>query len=230
MKTSVVLLLLAALVLCSACTSTSPPQASTQTVGDLHRSMNAEDLPRLVAIIEGSGDDYTREQAVFVYADIARQNGKGKEAMDFFKKVAYEEQNDEVRTAAYANYYLLRQDEPPLLTLNVTVEGEIRSGRTITITAIIRSEKGYPEASVYLQAENPETELNTIAVLGPDRISTPITEGTPLNVPFTVSLLREGDAILRLRAKSVLDRLEYEEVDRTVYLSISNQGGSYQVM
>ena len=229
MKSSGILLFLAVLVLCAGCASNSPPQETTPTVKDLHRSMDAESLPRLASIIEGAGDNYTREQAVFAYADIARQNGKGKEAMDFFKKVAYEEQNDEVRTAAYANYYLLIQDEPPMLTLNATVEGEIRPGRTITVTAVIRSGKDYPEASVYLQAENPETGLNTSAVVGQDRISTQITAGTPQNVPFTVSLLREGDAILRLRVKAVLDCLEYEEVDRTVYLSISNQGGSYLV-
>ena len=119
-------------------------------ISELHTRLDPGDIPELKEIITTHPDNYVRERAIFVLADIAVRKDVTEDVIDFLKDLAYNEENDEVRSAAYANLDFIREFYP-LETkgeLTIRIEGEIREGNNITIIATASSTVDVEEATV----------------------------------------------------------------------------------
>ena len=100
-------------------------------------NLDPEDIPELKEIVETPPDNYTRERAIFVLTDIAIRKDVPEEVVDFLKDIAYNERNEDVVAAAYANLYLIRETYPLEMKgdLTIRVEGEIKKGNNVTVVA-----------------------------------------------------------------------------------------------
>jgi len=224
--------------------------ATLAHVDELHMGMNASSLDELEAVIRGSGDNYTRERAVSDYADIALQTGNGERALAFLKAVAYDEANDDVRTSAYSNYYLLQDElgKKPETSLDVKVLGDIKPGNNITVVLTILSTRGSNTSSVVLWPSELQdrnyslgggnfVDVNTgkgafaqAEVTPSTRLRTYIPANISMEMPYTVYLKGAGQTILKAMVEVRYDRLDYDWVEKDIFLDVGPSGGNYTIM
>lgn len=227
---------------------------SPEDVSAVHLLMDPKSLPSLEEVINGTGDNYTRERALITYADIALRSGNGTHAMEFLKGVVYNEQNDEVLSSAYANYYWLKDEMgiAPNATMNVSVSGNLKTGNNITVLLTVYSPRpttdlakvscgavdiedhdvttgGSPGTGViYNDSISGEGVFAHAWVLAPDMVKANITQ-IPIVVPFTVYLREDGKTIVKCRTQARYDRLDYDLLEEDIYLDISASGGNYTI-
>lgn len=233
----------------------APTEMNTpEDISAVHMAMDPTSLPGLEAVIKGDGDNYTRERAVITYADIAFRSGNGEQAMGFLKGVAYDEQNDEVRTSAYANYYWLKEamDVPSDSSMEVAVSGDLKTGNNITVLVTVSGSRpttdfaeiscggvdlgnhsvttgGSPDTGVVLNTSTAGSGAFSKAwVLPPDMVRKNITE-MPLTVPFTVYLRESGQSLVKCRLEARYDRLDYDELEKDILLDIGPASGTYEI-
>jgi hypothetical protein len=240
---------------------TSPNASATPTkmetpedITAVHMAMDPNSLPGLEAVITGNGDNYTRERAVIAYADIALRTGNGQRAMDFLKNVAYVEQNQEVSSSAYANYYWLKSGMGigPNATMGVSVSGSLKTGNNITVLVTVYSPRpashlakvscggvdtephnvttgGGPDVGVVMNSSISGAGAFAHAwVLSPDTVKENIT-AMPVTVPFTVYLRESGKTIVKCHLEARYDRLDYDELEQWVYLDVGPDSGTYNI-
>jgi len=230
-------------------------QATTEDITQMRMDANSSSLAMLEGIIAGPGDNYTRERAVIAYADIALRTGNGEDALNFLKGVAYNEQNDEVRTSAYTNYYWLKEGmgKGAQSEMGVEVSGDLMAGNNITIlvTALTSREATDP-AKISCGAQSLENqsfssgsqpgESVTLGgstsgrgafahaqVLSPDMLRRDLSVGVSVSVPFTVNLKESGQTLVKCRVEVRHDRLDYDELEKWVYLDIGAESGTYSI-
>ena len=204
-------------------------------ISDIHLRLDPADIPELKQIIESHPDSYTRERAVFVLTDIAIRKDVTDDAIDFLKGIAYNEENDVVRSAAYSNLDLIREFYP-LETrgdLALRVEGEIREGNTITVVATASSTVDVDEAAVGVKRlaefgaeETTGIQLDTSSHRNPTRLS--LRAGESEDVPFTVQLGKEGKYLILWVLKLSFDRVDYQVIEKGIYLTVGKTGGSFE--
>jgi len=209
-------------------------------ISELHLRLDAEDIPELKEIIESHPDNYTRERAVFVLADIAIRRNKTEEVVDFLKGIAYDEENDDVRSAAYANLDLIREYYA-LETrgdLTIRVEGKIREGNSITLIADASSTVDVDEAIVGVRRiaefgteETVGVELDPAHPRNPSnpmRIS--LKAGESKEIPFTIHLRKEGEYLILCALKLNIDRVDYQTIEKKIHLTVEKTGGTFETV
>jgi hypothetical protein len=198
-------------------------------ISEIHTRLDPKDIPELKQIIESHPDAYTRERAVFALADIAIRNNVTEDVIDFLKGVAYNEENDQVMSAAYSNLYLIRQSHP-LETrgdLALRVEGEIKEGNTVTVVASASSTVDVDEAALGVKRIAPAgIGLDGSNADNPVGIS--LRAGEPQDVPFTIQLGREGKYLILCVLKLSFDRVDYQTIEKGIYLTVGKTGGSFE--
>jgi len=194
-------------------------------VNDYHLAMNASDLSELEAVIKGDDPIYTRERAIFVYSDVAVRTNNGQRALDLLKEIAYNETDDELRTAAYANYYFVKEQIgiPPSAELNVSLNGTISKGSNITVNLETFPYKDLPEAYAMIKQES----YANYSEMAKDSKQLSLNANQPVIVPFVVQLDEDGNHMIKARLKVVFDRLDYEVIEKTVYMNVTS--GEYEI-
>ena len=228
---------------------------TTENITSMRMEMDPNSLPTLEGIISGTGDNYTRERAVIAYADIALRTGNGEDALGFLKGVAYNEQNDEVRTSAYTNYYWLKEGmgKGAESEMHVEVSGDLLTGNNITIlvTAFTNRSATDPakiscgaqslEEHSFSGGANPgegfivndstsgKGAYANAQVLAPDMLRKDLSPGVPVDTPFKVYLKQSGQTVVKCKVEVRHDRLDYDELEEWVYLDIGAENGTYSI-
>lgn len=232
------------------------PQTTTLShVDDLQMQMSASSLGELEAIIKNNADPYTRERAVNVYTDIALRSQNSKRALAFLKGLASDEKDDDVRTSAYGNYYLIKEEAgiPPETTMDVRVLGDIRPGNNFTVVLSVTSSRGSDLSFVGLQARTlqegtplastaPEGSMINIidantgkgaltnVVITPSyRIRRPLPANMTVDYPYTVSIRGPGKVVLQSIVEVRYDRLDYDTITKEIFLDVGSTGGTYTI-
>jgi len=230
-------------------------QATTEDITQMRMDANSSSLALLESIIAGTGDNYTRERAVIAYADIALRTGNGEDALNFLKGVAYNEENDEVRTSAYTNYYWLKEGmgKGAQSEMDLEVSGELLTGNNITILVTASTTRQAtdpakiscggqsPDAPSYSGGAQPGESVTLggstsgpgafahAQVQSPDLVRRDLSVGVPIDVPFTVYLKESGQTLVKCRVEVRHDRLDYDELEKWVYLDIGPENGTYTI-
>jgi hypothetical protein len=177
---------------------------------------------QLGAVIDRHPDEYLRERAVFALVDIARQKGEISEIVETLKDIAYNEPQDDVRSAAYANLDLIDtlQPQPSRATLELTVEGEIRKAATVTVVARVSSEIDIPQARLTIDCpvygiEPANQPLYKLSLVG----------GEPQEIRFDIQLNETGRNMVQVVLFLSYDRTESESVEKIVFFNISETSG-----
>lgn len=228
---------------------------TTEDMTQMRMDANSSSLAILEGIIAGTGDNYTRERAVIAYADIALRTGNGEDALNFLKGVAYNEQNDEVRTSAYTNYYWLKEGmgKGAQSEMDVEVSGDLLTGNNITILVTAFTNRSATDPAKISCGAQDLAEHNVTTggapgvgvivndstsgigafakaqVLPPDMLRRDLSVGVPVSVPFTVNLKESGQTLVKCRVEVRHDRLDYDELEEWVYLDIGPENGTYTI-
>ena len=203
-------------------------------ITEIHQRLDPADIPELKSIISSSAANYTRERAVLVLADIAMSSGVTQDVVDFLKDVAYNEQNDEVRTAAYASlahiYELYPLEEKGNLTASSI--GEIRQGGNITLILTAFSSVDVAEAKVAIERIVPigavEGEGIKVKPLSP--MEFPLKAGESRETMFEVILGNEGEYSILCVLKLDLDRITIQTIEREYYLKVGKTSGRFEAL
>lgn len=183
-----------------------------------------EDYNRqLMDIIRKNPDPYIRERAVFTLTDIAIKKNASEKIVPELREIALNGQDANLQSAAYANLALIDTVLPkiPQATLNISVQGTIRPGQTITVVAVITSQRQPAKALVG----------TSLIPKGLDLTSPPITAvklvpGSPASVPFTFTIRDPGDYKIPVHLLVSYNRVESEQITRYLYLKADSAGGS----
>jgi len=194
-------------------------------VNGYHLAMDPNDLGELEALIKGNEPTSTRERAIFVYSDIAARTNNNERALDFLKEMAYNESDDDLRTAAYANYYFVKEqmDIPPSAEMNVTLNGTVRKGSNITVNLEIYPNVDIPEAYAMIKRES----YANYSEMANDSKQLSLNASQPITVSFPVELTEDGKHIIKARLKLTFDRLDYEVIEKNIFLDVTE--GKYEI-
>lgn len=205
-------------------------------IKEIHIDLNPTDIPKLKDIIKTHPDNYVRERAIFVLADIAIKNNVTEDVIDFLKEIAYNEENDDVRTAAYANIYLIRESYPLAIKgdLNIQVLGEIRKGENITIVASASSTVDVTEAIVGVKRVanlgGNETQGIMLTVVSRNPVRFPLNAGESKEITFKIFLAEEGEYMIFCELQLNFDRIDYQTIEKKIHLTIGKTEGEAQVL
>lgn len=206
---------------------TPPREANLEYVGELHLAMDPVSIPELIRIINSSADNYTRERAAFALSDISMQTASEREVrgevIPFLKQVAYNEENGDVRLAAYTGVQDIRVRYPAGIAGNLSVSAPetARSSQNVTVTLHIYSAQE-ADAGVgvtritYLTNESDQQAV----VVSRNPTNMHLGEGESRDVPFITYFNKPGDYELEFRAKLSLDRVDYAALSETVYVRV----------
>lgn len=178
---------------------------------------------QLMEIIRKNPDPYIRERAVFTLTDIALRKNASEKIVPELREIALNGQDANLQSAAYANLALIDNVVPktPGATLDLSVQGAIRPGQTITVIAVVTSQRQPAKALVG----------TSLIPKGLDLTSPPITAvklvpGSPASVPFTFTIRDPGSYKIPVHLLVSYNRVESEHITRYLYLKADSTGGN----
>ncbi|NQT72096.1 MAG: hypothetical protein HQ553_04920 [Chloroflexi bacterium] len=224
----IVIMLLSLTIACGCNDDNETPSAEIQKLDvtdleaiQLNHSENY--IQDLMQVIDENEDQYIRERAIFTLTDIAIRENETEQVVDFLKNIASNEEDDNVRTSAYANIDLIR-DKYPLEkqgSLELFVTGEIHKGNIITLVARISS-------AIDLE------EIATVGIVslekGIDLLSDgvhkiPLEANVPVDIEFDLSLTETGQFVIPVTLKLSFDRIDYEKIQEEIGLIVNESDG-----
>jgi hypothetical protein len=182
-------------------------------------------IEKLMSIVQDNDDPYVRERAVFTMVDLAVGGNETEKIIDFLKVLAIEETEDNVRTAAYANIDLIRDLFPPEKQgfLELHLSGNIGKGREVALIAEVSSAIDLEEEAILGIISLPDG----IELLSTGVLKIELEANVPKEVAFNLRLNQTGEYIITVALKLSLDRIDYEEVHKDVYLIVNESDGEF---
>jgi hypothetical protein len=203
-------------------------------VEEIHLRLDPVDIPELKIIIRNHPDNYVRERAVLVLSDIAIRKNVTNDAVGFLKDVAYNEKNDQVRSAAYSSINQIREFYPLAVQAGfaVKMDGAIIQGETITLVVICDCGRSVDEATVGINhiIEKEVGATNGIRLASPNPVRFPLQAGEGKNARFEMELRNEGDYRILCSLKLGFGRIDYLTLEKEIHLRVEKTGGSYEVL
>lgn len=218
-------------MLSMACITSNPPSAShpPSTIDDLstmelNPSGNYAD--QLMAVIEGDGEPYLKERAVFTLTRIALNQNETRAVIPLLKDLAMHASSEEIRTAAHANLNLITTivPQPTYGYLNVSVEGDIRTGNPIRLVAEVSSTVPTADSIVGIrrlpQSMNLQSDPIVYLTLQPNE---------PQIVEFQIIPQDTGTYLVPVSLVLSLDQVESYERTVDVTITVRELEGNYSV-
>lgn len=206
-----------------------------QSVDQINGYMNPDDIPELEAIIESSANSTIRERAVMALGDVSIRANLTDDVVPFLKKVALEEEDSVVRSAAYANLDLIRElyPEEKVGSLDLRIEGKIGAGQNITLVATVSSSVKTDRAMVGIKkiigGDGKRTIDITLAGAQRMPIQFPLSSGSPKEIPIYLHINKEGKYSIFYVLQVDKDRVDSQDIEKEVYIYFENGTGKYQV-
>lgn len=209
----------------------APPRVDLAYIDDIQMRMNPQDIPQLKNIAETHADLSVRERAIFVMTDIANRSNRGEEIVPFLKSIVHTTSHRQLRTAAYTNLDLIRESSRPEITgdLQIRVDGEIKLGNTVSMVGIASASAPIMEASFGIKRIVTLDGTGHIRPAGraPKRFG--LAAGQSHETSIDIALENEGRYGILCILKLDLDRTECVYIERSVYLTVQAETGSYEV-
>ena len=222
---AVIIIVVVAMVLVS-----SDKDKESETVEYLEEmQLNPTDnyIEELENIILNDSDPYVRERGIFTLTDIALREGDTDQIVDFLKEIAYDDEDENVRTAAYANVDLIRKVHPlpQRGSLQLSIAGEIEKGSTISLIANIASSINVNDAIVGIEKLHKDIEC----------LSSPITNvklqaNESKTFECELKLNETGTYVLPVTLMLSFDRVDSETIQQEIHLTVTETDGEYYVI
>jgi hypothetical protein len=183
-------------------------------------------VDQLTAVIEGDGEPYLRERAVFTLTRIALGRNETSSITPYLKDLAMHTRTDEIRTAAYANLALINSLvlPSPRGYLNLSIEGTIKRESPIRLVATVSSTVPVTASLVGIRRLPQGMDLNSDALvrlsLLPNQSQTVIFQMTPRLV---------GTYTIPVSLVLSLDQVESYEKTAEVSITVREGDGNYTV-
>lgn len=181
-------------------------------------------IEELENIILNDSDPYVRERGIFTLTDIALREGDTDQIVDFLKEIAYDDEDENVRTAAYANVDLIRKVHPlpQRGSLQLSIAGEIEKGSTISLIANIKSSIDVNDAIVGIEKLHKDIEC----------LSSPITNvklqaNESKTFKCELKLNETGTYVLPVTLMLSFDRVDSETIQQEIHLTVTETDGEY---
>jgi len=230
-------LLVAAIVIVTASlfqtACSSPAPADVSQIEEIHLRMDPADIDDLMSIIEGESEDYVRERAVLTLTDIAIRTGKAEGVIGFLKDLAYNEEGDQVRTAAYNAMDQIRQLYPLKVEagLDLLIDSDIFQGATVSLVARCYCERDVDDASVGIRRIDAigDSPQEGISVGSPSPVNFSLEGGEPNEITFDLVLSEAGRYDVVCTLDLGFDRVDYLTMEKTAQIRVEASGGAYEV-
>jgi hypothetical protein len=192
--------------------------------------MELNPQPGYISVLEnrirGDPDPYVREKGIATLTSIAIRRNETDQIIPFLKELAYNEDDDEVRTAAYANIGLIRLNYPPPSrgTLMVSIDGRIAKGKNVTVVARITPTVDVPDATIGISRFDTGLYPATEPV-----IRTSLQAQVPKEFRFGISLNEAGSYEVPVAVLLSWDRVDDEYLEKIIDLTVTESDGTYTI-
>jgi len=208
-------------------TRPSPEDANLDYLLSLQKKPPEDYISELTAIIQGNGDPAVRGAAVDVLTDIAMRKEETEKIIPFLKDLAYNEPDESVMGAAYANIDLIRSENPlsPLGSLNLSVVGTVRKGSEIRLIATVVSTTDIEKAIIGLDSIPDGVDL-----LSYQYQYASLRSGVPQDIIFRLKMRESGTYEIRTFLFLSTDRTDYKEIVRLIVVTVHDTDGEYSIV
>jgi hypothetical protein len=182
-------------------------------------------IQELTSIIKSNSHPYVRERGIFTLTDITIRKKETEKIVDFLKEIAMDEKEDNVRTAAYANIYLIRNINPleKRGSLDMSVTGDIKKGANITLNAKISSSVTLDEEAIIGVRQLPDN----IELLSNGAYRIKLIANNPQEIEFDLHLKETGNYMFPVNLKLSFDRIDYELVTKQAHIEVGERTGEF---
>ncbi|MBO8182741.1 MAG: hypothetical protein H0Z28_08115 [Archaeoglobus sp.] len=178
----------------------------------------------LKEIIESDADSAAKEDAIIGMAELSIAFNDTERVISYLKEIAYNEENDTVRTAAYAAIDLIRDYKPIILgDMVVDVEGELKPGVksviVVKVTAFsdVTGTVSFARLPKDFEVSNPYYKLDLDA-------------GEEKEFRFEFTPKQSGEYAVTIVSHLSTDRVDYYELRQKLLLKIEEDGGEVVYM
>ena len=214
-------------------TMNSPERATSDYLNELHLKLSQDDIPFLKEVVQKNPNQYVRERAIYIMTDIATRRDVSDEVRGLLNDLAYNEQNDSVRSAAYTNLYIIREHNPLEIdaTFDLKIEGNIITGNTVDLISNVSLSGTTNEAILGIKRiVGREKEYTSGVLLSGDNPSRfMLKEGEIKESRFSLHLIDDGEYLIICSLKLGVDRVDYQIIEKTILIRVEKTGGAYQV-
>ena len=171
-------------------------------------------------------DPYVREKGIATLTGIAIRRNETDQIIPSLKELAYNENDNEVRTAAYANIGLIRLNFPPPSqgTLTVSVDGRIGKGKNITVVATVTPTVDVPDATIGISRFDTGLYPATEPI-----IRTSLQARVPKEFRFGISLNEAGSYEVPVAVLLSWDRVDDEYLEKIIDLTVTESDGTFTI-
>jgi hypothetical protein len=184
-------------------------------------------MEALMSLVEENEDSYVRESAIFTLTDLKIRDNETDDIIDFLKDIAMNEEDENVRTAAYANIDLIR-DVYPLEkqgSLELHVTGDIMKNNNITILANVSSNVTLEEEAIV----GINSWDDKIDMLSERMFKLNLEANITQQVSFVLHLNDTGEFFIPVTLKLCFDIIESENIKKQIYLNVEESDGEFEI-
>jgi hypothetical protein len=219
-----------AVLLFSGCIGTEdePEMTEMETLEAMQASPPENYVEEMETIIETTQDPYIKERGLLTLTDVALRKNETEEIVDYLKEKAMNEEDDDVRTTAYASIDLIRSQHPleSKGTLEISISGDIKKGSDITLIAEVSSTVDI-EKPVIVGITRLHNSIELLSETGIEKLSLKANE--PKEVEFDLLLTETGEYFVPVAFMMSFDSIDYEKIKKEVRLVVNENDGEFEV-
>jgi hypothetical protein len=203
-----------------------PEDATVDYLISIQKNPPGDYIDVLEQVIRKNGNQTVRDVAVNTMTSIAIRKGETDKITMFMKDLTVNEKDPVIMSAAYAGIDRIRSKNPlpPMGSLGLSLDGKVRKGAEIAITATVSSTRDIDKAVLGLDYPGDKVEAITPYIL-----YTNLTANTPITHTFRIRLLSTGQYKIPVELMVSTDRTDYEQVERTISFDVRESDGEYSI-
>lgn len=207
--------------------SKEPPNPDQDYLDALQGNPPDNYIDQLKTLITTHPDPYVREKGIITLTEIAISKNESEKISGFLKDLALNATDESVRMEADASYGLIRSEKPlpQKAVMKISIEDNIRKGATISLLVDFHSSVENNNVHIGISSLN-----NSIALSSPQIVGVQVKANQPQRVKFSLNLKEEGRYIIPVVYTMSFDRLDYEKIQKRVFLIVNQTGGSYFII
>lgn len=173
-------------------------------------------------VLDTSLDPYVRERGILALTDIAQNKNEPGIIIGYLTELAMEEDDENVRTAAYASIHLIQNlhSRARKGSLELSISGALTKGNTVTLIARISSVVlTQEEAVVGITSLHENIELVSEKAVQKVYLQR---AGMPYELMFELRLKEAGSYFIPVSFLLSIDRVDFEQIQKRLYVKVSD--------
>jgi len=204
-----------------------PEDATVDYLISIQKKPPNDYISELILIIQKNKNQKVRDAAVNTLTGIAIRKGEPDKIIGFLKDLTVNEKDPVLMSAAYAGVDRIRSEYPlpPMGSLDLSVNGNVKKGGTVSITATFSSTTDIDKAVLGL--DFPGDLIETIT---PHVFYTNLTANKPMTHTFQIRILKTGQFKVPVELMVSTDRTDYEQIERVILFEVRENDGEYTLV